>query len=520
MKKLSPLLFILMLLIGCRPQVDEETGTSAPTIAAFGGQPIPVSLSELAANPAVYEGAYIQLTGRYTRLPLLVCESNVRPSPATWGLSSDTLMALAGGFDGQLRPLLTENLTMTVAGRWQHWEGLVGCGDMAQSQDIWYLAVRRVISPNPIAQATLTPGGSLVVADDGAPAGEGTAVSPTDPTESPDGETIFTPTLPPDGPIDPDSTPISTPTSPIRLGEETSTPAGSNFASPTNTPVTGASTPANNLTPTNTPVVGDITPTSTSVSGDATPTPSDTPPPGTTPTTLPTPTLQATPTSVPALDSVDMGGLSPDSLFIEFLDADEKHLWRFDNDVEGNNLTVNAVSTDVVDIVVIVIDPSGAALIAQDNAGAGQVEVVSDLNMSQAGEYQIVVYAVNDAVGDYGLMALDDLSSPFIFDVIAYNEPVFTSFNESVEQFWFFTGDDTDTVSITADPNDTADIGIDFLGPDNEALIIKDDNPLDLGGEGETEQLLNYRLPISGLYGLWLYGEAEGTITVDLILTN
>jgi hypothetical protein len=147
---------------------DRGTGAGSPnptpfptpesTVTIASQEPVEVTVSELATNPGLYEGATLRVTGRYRRQPLLVCDADPHPSPATWGLAEEGLTALASGMDQQLRSLLPEDLTMTAEGRWRRWQGLVGCGKSAQAQDFYYLEVGRVLSPSPLTSITLTPG--------------------------------------------------------------------------------------------------------------------------------------------------------------------------------------------------------------------------------------------------------------------------------------------------------------------------------------------------------------------------
>lgn len=156
----------VFLLSACAPETTLTptpflpTTTVTPNIGA--ASPLTVPLTDLVENPAAYEGARLQLNGRYRQLPLLVCEAVTYRSPATWGLSDGTLLAQMGGFDRELRQLLPEELTMSVTGIWRRWNGPIGCGKTAVTKDIWYLDVREILSPSPLALVTLTPSGEEV----------------------------------------------------------------------------------------------------------------------------------------------------------------------------------------------------------------------------------------------------------------------------------------------------------------------------------------------------------------------
>ncbi len=490
MKKLW-LVFIAALLAGCQMSSETATNTPAPSVEPLSGTPIPVTLSELAAKPAFFEGAFIQLTGAYTPLPLLVCKSKRQAPPASWGLSSNGLMALAGGVDEQLRPLLPENLMMTIAGRWQHWRGPVGCGASAQVEDLWYLEVSHIISPNPIAMVTLTPGSLPVdTFNEPPPTGE-TAVSPT-PFIEPPAEATAVPL-----PTPPVNAPPTFPPSPTPSVRATTLPT----ATPTSTATT-ANTPAPDKETTPTPTAeGQLTLTLT-------------------PTSTPTPTASATPnpnaTIAPTNTPVFTDILEPEEPVFSLLNANDRHQWEFSNEMPGNTLSLSVVSGSDVDIALSIFAPDGAQLVAdQNNVGAGEIERVTGLNMAQTGSYLIDVYAANNAAGNYAILALDDLSFPISFDLTAYNTSVTTEIDENSEQLWFFNGSLGDVITITAVPDSNGDIGIDLLGPDGAIL-----ETIDEFFDGETEELTDYQLSASGLYALWLYGFSDSSFDTTFIITN
>jgi hypothetical protein len=497
-----------VLVIGCQPQVVGVTGTPTATIPPLAGDPIPVELSALAANPTVYENAYIQLTGQYTSRPRLVCESDPHPSPVTWGLGSDTLLALAGGFDKQLRPLLPQGLTMTVAGRWQHWQGDVGCGEAVQPQDLWYLQVTQIISPSPLARVTLTPGGMPVAVLEETPTADGSPPAQEPTPADGNGSTIV-----PTQPVGDLNTPNPRETAvPAATATATTVTAVSNATSSpaaTATPSFRTPTPTTDVTD----LVNSPTPTS-----QFSPTPTATFLPGTTPTTSPTREATITPTSTPFLNSIDMGLLEPEFLIIENLAAGDKHQWTFDNEVSNNTLNVNIISDENIDIAVTIFDPLGNMMLTQNDAGAGEIEAVTDLTMAREGNYRIVLSGGSGESGDYGLMVLDDYSFNLTFHTISYGDSATPSFTENEEQLWFFNGSQSDVVTVVASPaSGTPYIGFDFIGP-NAATLESRDNEMD---PNSTDAILSdYTLEETGFYVIWLFGSADGKITVDLSLTK
>lgn len=496
---------LIVLVMGCQPQIVETTGTPTATIPPLAGEPIPVELSALAANPTIYENTYIQLTGQYTKQPRLVCESNAHPSPVTWGLSSATLLALAGGFDEQLRPLLPQGLTMTVAGRWQHWQGDVGCGDVVQPKDLWYLQVTEIISPSPLTQVTLTPGG-IPIAQAGEtpaadatpiaegtmpPVGEGTAVIPTQqppieaPTESNVRATIPN-TTPGIKPTEDPSDPRPTPTPTDRFTNNTATPGGIATA-------TTASNQSGTTTPTATPL------------------------PGASPTIGPTPTTSSLTTSTPVPTPIEMGQIDPETLIMDFLNSNESHLWTFDNEFPNNNLTIQVVPSALADLTITVYDPNGLPIANQTNTGTGLMGVITGLNLPREGIYDIVLADKNNTAGDYAIITLDDLSFNISFHQIDYGVSQTTSFTENEEQIWFFDGSEDDLLTITAAPTTgTPDIGFELIGPFADSLEYIDES----FESSNPEVLSDYFLTDTGLHGIWLFGTDSGTMNIRLSVNN
>ena len=496
-------ILLVVLVMGCQPQIVEVTGTPTATIPPLAGDPIPVELSALAANPTVYENAYIRLTGQYTKQPRLVCESAPHPSPVTWGLGSDTLLALAGGFDEQLRPLLPQGLTMTVAGRWRHWQGDVGCGEAVQPKDLWYLQVTEIISPSPLTQVTLTPGGVPIAqvgetpaADDPPiaegtipPASEGTAVIPTQqppinaPTEPGPGVTAVPNTTPGITLTTPASDPRLTPSPTNRFTANTATPGGT----------TSATTVSGTTTPTTTPLAG------------------------ANPTTGPTPTAGSLTTSTPGPTPIDMGQVDPDTLIMDFLNSNESHLWTFDNEIPNNNLTIQVAPSAQADFLITVFDPKGVPIASQNNTGTGIIETVTGLVLPNVGIYDIVLTDRNNTASDYAIITLDDFSFNISFHQIDYGVAQTTNFTEEEEQIWFFDGSEDDLLTITAVPTTgTPDIGFELIGPFADPLEYIDE----LFESSDPEVLSDYILTGTGLHGVWLFGTDSGTMSVRLSVNN
>ncbi len=119
-------------------------------------QPVTVPLADLAANPDEYSGQLLQLSGRFESRPILSCGSKFFSWPA-WQMAAGKAMVPASGPANLLSALQSAGSELIVEGYWRYRPGRLGCEDKPQIQALWYLAVVRIVSPNPIA--LLSPAG-------------------------------------------------------------------------------------------------------------------------------------------------------------------------------------------------------------------------------------------------------------------------------------------------------------------------------------------------------------------------
>ncbi|MFQ5401319.1 MAG: hypothetical protein ACE5E7_17185 [Anaerolineae bacterium] len=494
MRRIGIITLIVLVLVGCRekpaptpfptaaPSLPDQSGVGAPTQLNRTSETTPVTVSELAANPVQYDGAVLEVTGQYGRLPPLSCATGTHASPATWQLSDGEGVILVGGLDSQLRSLAPDGLTLTVVGVWQHWMGPVGCGDTAAAQDIWYLAVYRILSPSPVTNATLTPASA-----------SGTAVAQLSPTS---GAGSGAGALPP-APPPPNSTPTKAGVAPAPTLRATAPPsataaAGSTFT-PTPTDFAGTLT----ITPTpftSTPAAG--TPTETpSPPGNATATPT---PSGMTVTPSPTPITPTPANTRVNFTEKQLGSLDSEELVSAHLPVDELHSWTF-SVAASDTITVSAAATGNADILLSVVGPGGITLRSQNAAGPGLVEIMTELPLPSAGDYQIQIRSANGLAGDYALMVTDSGSYNFVFrDLINYGDSRSALMTAESDHFWFFAGNQGEVITIAILPTDNSDLFMELYGAD--AIRVSDF--IDDGNSGEPEQLTAFTLPDTGIYSI------------------
>jgi hypothetical protein len=482
-------LFLLLLLIlafpGCQSG-EKPTPTPFPTLPALGTLPvvpvgaqgIPISLPDLLENPEFFEGALVQVTGQFGRLPRLVCGHDPHPSPATWTLQDGEAIIQAGGFDDPLYELFPPGLTMTVLGKVQHWQGPVGCGKQAVPKDFWYLDVTRLINPSQLARVTLTPavGGELVI--------EGTSeespilveteapeIAVTEPPAVPAPPTVFVPTA-----VDRDATPtpekeeefpgVITPTATLTIGQLIETPPGTLF----------------------------------------TPTPSLTPLPGTTatPATAVPPNSTAT---VPALPTTtDRGEITFYDAFTDALLANESHNWTITLEA-GETITVSVIAEPELNPGIRLLSPTGTQVTEQNQALAGQVESLR-LNPTTAGEYVLQIFSTGGRAGRYYVSLWDEFGDYRPMGILQSGVRQTGAINDVITHVWFFSA----TAGQLLNVQTTSSAGSDLL-----LFVI---NPADQLLTYQSASINSFPLPLTGWYALELeeYLLEQNTYQITLTL--
>lgn len=510
----SLVLLLLLWLTGCR----NAAVTPTPTAVAISSQAITLKVAQLLDNPAAYEGQLIAVTGQYGPVPPIICGVAPRVSPANWLLADGSGAIFAAGFENQLRPFVPVGLTVTVEGRWTRWQGMVGCGTAATAQEVWYLATNQVISPNPITQVTLTPGGDLAA---GLSAQPGQPISATF-TPAAVSELPPEATPPPPGTAGVDVTILPLPDEPTTGA--TTAAAGSAIPTPTTpfgqpplstatiTPVlppagsTAAATPAGAATPTLdalavTPADGTVPPVTTAITpteaaATATSDPADTP------TVTPLPGTEGTITGAGGLDK---GTLEPG----------ESHRYSFPI-TAGTTLTVMVASSLGLDVSLSVLDENDELIAEQNQVAAGKTEVLQAVELPAAGTYGIVISDVASSGGYYSLMLLDSDSYTFVFlDTLAYGDQRTALMLEDTDHFWHFEGTAGDHINLTVDPTDLSDVFFEIYGVDANLLVSLTSK----GSAGEAEILADFVLPATGFYsirvGEMAFAQSAYTLTLE-----
>jgi hypothetical protein len=473
----------------------------APSRDVPTGTPALIDLDELARDPAAYEGHWVRVSGQYGELPLPLCDGVLHLSPATWGLSEGGVVLRVAGLEGVLNRLAMDGLQMTVEGQWQRWEGPIGCGRSAVQSVVWYLRARQILAPNPLVAATLTPRGFVeepvggmitptVTAQPTAIAGVGTPTRPPSPM----------PTVP--------LSPLATPTE-IRSPLATPTPS----LSPTPTtsfPPSPTPTPTEPFSPIASPT---LTPTANGTAdGGATST--GTPFPSYTPdgTTTPTPTRTTTPSPTPGGTS-NQGAIETGDVMNSILAAGQSHLWTYYGQV-GDRINIMTGPAAVIDTEITVNNPQGNRLLTLNSGGAGQMDMVEDLELTQTGNYQIVIRDVDSDSGAYALAvtAVDGMAIAFPGN-LDYGDSVSRPLPADTYHIWHFQGTIGDLVTVVVAPQDDIDVEFDLYRPTMGDLV----SHVDSSGPGDPEEL-TFQLDETGFYSILIqeYSGFSGSYGISL----
>lgn len=253
-------------LVGAERRLKPLRNTATPPAVVVDSQPILVTFTQLNEDPAALLNRTIRVTGNYTPVELPTCQDRYSGPRISWSLIAENLQLDAIGYEEVIR-IVPGGTPLTIEGTWQLYQGPQGCGKEPPTATRWYLAVSRIIQPNPLPNFNAT----IVVPDGSESEFEGTATPETDNAD-----------------IAPEATQL--PTTPLASTPEL-TPQVILSLTPQPTPDSGAATttaPAQDPSP---------TPTTTATpDASATATPTVDPSASPTPTPTITPTIEATPT--------------------------------------------------------------------------------------------------------------------------------------------------------------------------------------------------------------------------------
>lgn len=464
------------LVVSCRAEV-EGSPTSVPTIEDQPFVAAEVSMTTLLRNLYTFEGEYVSVSGQFKPLPLMACKADAHWSPATWAIAEGDVEIPAAGFDEELRQLEATGHPLVVEGRWQRWEGPVGCGRRAPKEEVWHLQVSRIVSPNPLLPA------SVGVGEEAASPTQTSAPSATATATNDLG--LISPT-PLSG--DPSVTPIPTQSATVGATESATqiattppTPTPSAIASVTTSPTSG---PTDSPLPSETPSA-----TATRLEGSETPEA----------TTTPSPTPSATPTLAPGV-----GTLEAELIVRSDLGIGEVGYWEFEG-IESDVISVSAGPAAALDVAIELVDPNGTTIVVTNDESEGQGETIFQATLESSGVFRVEVLAVGSSSGTYSVVLTNTESEAFLIfkKNLTYGSVGTGDAPADADHLWNFEALAGDEVTIRAEPVDNHDLVLFLIAPDSTELLFMDD-----AGPGEGEEIVAYVLTESGTYSIRV-GELE-----------
>lgn len=123
------------------------TPTTSPD-ESLSSTPVPVTFTDLNADPLSYLNRPIQVSGSFIELDSPACPRFTGPNPE-WALVSEDLQLEAKGFERVVQ-ILSPGTNMVVQGIWRLYQGPLGCGKGPRADSSWYLQVQRIVQPNPL----------------------------------------------------------------------------------------------------------------------------------------------------------------------------------------------------------------------------------------------------------------------------------------------------------------------------------------------------------------------------------
>lgn len=502
--KLFGMTAILLLLLGaCRTPLGVLIGATDEAVTQPDLEPLPyfaqtITLSDLNSDPQQYSGEYVQLSGDLRRSPKIDCDTKARNSPASWLLADDDLTVSVGGSSQGLNQLLSGINGVTVAGHWLRWEGPIGCGRQTENEELWFLSVDQVTSPNPVAMVP-------VLIDPSAPEYTVTGQRPEPTSEFGDQPVPGDSSTPvPQGDRD---TPTSTLIPLLVTPSETATV--------TSTPTIDLTTPED-LTPAKTPESFQPTETATQGAPDSTATLTTVTPPSTrsaTPASTNTPTSTAT---VGAPQVIDQMVLDVSSIETGLLGTNETHRWPHVI-TATKTLTVQVASDLSLDVAIRILDPAGNTIAEQNASQNDRPEILGNVSLAEPGTYDILVSSPSGEPGNYAILISDDDSYLFFFQgTLDIGDGGSAVMIEESDHFWHFTGASGQVISINVVPDNDADLFLNLFGTDGVSLIRFHDET----GSGEPEQIISYLLPDTGIYSLRIGEYNFGPAAYAIFLTE
>lgn len=195
--------------------------------------------------------------------------------------------------------------------------------------------------------------------------------------------------------------------------------------------------------------------------------------------------------------------------------ANNNQLWPF-NSPGGQYATIAlAPEDDNIDLTLLLIDPEGNILASMDGGYAGDLEVLTDVLLAEAGTYLIDVGEFFKEGGQYQLsLTLAEQPRFGGGGRIEFGREINSDLGDDGEHIWVFSGTAGQEISLVLTSlNDQLDVILEVRGPDGQELLAVDE-----GFAGDAEVVAGLILPVTGEYQIIVRGFAGRGGAYTLVL--
>lgn len=200
------------------------------------------------------------------------------------------------------------------------------------------------------------------------------------------------------------------------------------------------------------------------------------------------------------------------------VEAEAISSWTFVG-TQGDEVSISVEpQDDKLDVVVDVLDESGASLLEAPVDNSFGTEEITGLVLPSNGNYTIQVSGFGDASGDYTIsVSKGEAVTAVAGGDIAYGDTVQSSVDSDAPSTWTFAATAGDSVDITVRPlEDTLDAVVDVV--DSSGKSILENGEVD--DSFDAENLADVAIPADGNYTVSVRGFAGSTGKYELTLVT
>ena len=224
---------------------------------------------------------------------------------------------------------------------------------------------------------------------------------------------------------------------------------------------------------------------------------------------------------VPNASLVTCVDITFDQLWTGNIAESQTHNWTFQGRA-GQNIHLEANGLDsTADTILTLYSPSGQQIAYNDNNGDDRDSLISQ-PLPTSGEYRIAVSMVGIHTGRYEVYLTEGSSTndncprgQSDCGFVSLGDTVRGSLNGNDDQYWSFSVQAGQRITITVDGSASTDTTLRVYDPDGNELAYNDD--IDLAG-GNLDSELQITFSVAGTYRIAVntFGFADGTYSLRL----